>query len=235
MSLWADTHDIITRLDKQPTPRAVGETLLQALSAFGVRGMFAGSFPAVPQARITGYEILAQFSPRGWQDAYARRQLHDGNPVIHALGRTTRPFRWSEGGVPALKGWKGLNLARELGIADGLAVPTPELAGRLGVMSIGFERFEFSPRESRVLQLLSIVAYERMRGLSARPAPPVTLTARERDCLAFVAEGKSDAAIARVLGVSATTVHWHVENAKRKLGAKTRTQAVAKLYTNGLL
>lgn len=61
------------------------------------------------------------------------------------------------------------------------------------------------------------------------------LTARERDCLTFVAEGKSDWEIGVILGVSQATAHAHVENAKRKLGCRTRAQAVARAYVSGQL
>ena len=55
----------------------------------------------------------------------------------------------------------------------------------------------------------------------------MNLTARERQCLALLAEGKRDKEIARVLVVDPSTARKHVENARRKLGARTRAQAVA--------
>ncbi len=55
------------------------------------------------------------------------------------------------------------------------------------------------------------------------------LTARERDALAWVAEGKSDWEIAVILGLSETTVRFHVDNARKKLGAVNRAQAVARM------
>lgn len=60
-------------------------------------------------------------------------------------------------------------------------------------------------------------------------ADGVHLTARERDALAWVAEGKSDWEIAIILGLSETTVRFHVDNARKKLGAVNRAQAVARL------
>lgn len=68
----------------------------------------------------------------------------------------------------------------------------------------------------------------------APPAPFAPLAARlsprERDCIAFVAQGKSDWEIGVILGVSRTTAHSHVENAKRKLDCRTRAQAVGRFY-----
>ena len=52
------------------------------------------------------------------------------------------------------------------------------------------------------------------------------LSEREIDVLNWIATGKSDWQIGRILEVSPKTVNYHVENAKRKLGAGTRIQAV---------
>ena len=53
--------------------------------------------------------------------------------------------------------------------------------------------------------------------------------------LAWVAAGKSDWAIGRILNISGKTVNFHVENAKRKLGVGTRVQAVVAAMRNGLI
>jgi DNA-binding CsgD family transcriptional regulator len=63
-------------------------------------------------------------------------------------------------------------------------------------------------------------------------APALSL--RERDCLAFVAQGMNDADVALRLGIAQSTAHFYIEKAKRKLGAKTRAQAVAHLIAAGL-
>jgi DNA-binding CsgD family transcriptional regulator len=54
------------------------------------------------------------------------------------------------------------------------------------------------------------------------------LTPRELDVLAALAEGMTNKAIARRLNISLHTVKFHVESLFRKLGARTRTEAVAK-------
>ena len=61
------------------------------------------------------------------------------------------------------------------------------------------------------------------------PQAPVlsALTGRERDCLRFVADGLRTAELAHRLGVSEGTVEYHLRNARRKLGARTRDHAVA--------
>ena len=54
------------------------------------------------------------------------------------------------------------------------------------------------------------------------------LTPRELEVLAALAEGITNKAIARRLEISLHTVKFHVESVFRKLGARTRTEAVAK-------
>jgi DNA-binding CsgD family transcriptional regulator len=65
--------------------------------------------------------------------------------------------------------------------------------------------------------------------------PEVHVTARESEVLAWIAAGKSDWAIGRILNISDKTVNFHVENAKRKLGAGTRVQAVIAAMRCGII
>lgn len=59
------------------------------------------------------------------------------------------------------------------------------------------------------------------------------LTEREITCLKWIAEGKSDWQIGIILSISAKTVNYHVENAKRKYGVATRIQAVVAAIRSG--
>jgi len=54
------------------------------------------------------------------------------------------------------------------------------------------------------------------------------LTPRELDVLAAIGAGHSNKVIARELGISLHTVKFHIESLLRKLGARTRAEAVAK-------
>lgn len=54
------------------------------------------------------------------------------------------------------------------------------------------------------------------------------LTPRETQILDVIADGLTNKAIARRLGISLHTVKFHVESVFRKLGASTRTEAVAR-------
>ncbi|MDP9259604.1 MAG: helix-turn-helix transcriptional regulator, partial [Actinomycetota bacterium] len=61
---------------------------------------------------------------------------------------------------------------------------------------------------------------------AATSADPAGLTAREREVLALVAQGRTNRQIARSLVLSEKTVGHHVSSLLHKLGARTRTEAV---------
>jgi DNA-binding CsgD family transcriptional regulator len=58
----------------------------------------------------------------------------------------------------------------------------------------------------------------------------IELTAREREVLAWVARGKTNAEIAQLLWLAPKTVGKHLENVYAKLGVSTRTAAVAQCF-----
>ncbi|MFY9654718.1 response regulator transcription factor, partial [Trebonia sp.] len=60
-----------------------------------------------------------------------------------------------------------------------------------------------------------------------------TLTAREREVLAGIADGKSNREIARLLRVSEKTVKAHVSAVLAKLGVQDRTQAAVYAVRHG--
>jgi DNA-binding CsgD family transcriptional regulator len=72
-------------------------------------------------------------------------------------------------------------------------------------------------------------------GGSSWPRPERPLSSRERQVLALIAAGAQTAEIADRLTVSERSVREYVARARRKLGARTRSDAVARAVTSGLL
>src|SRR5215472_13221893 len=74
----------------------------------------------------------------------------------------------------------------------------------------------------------------RPRAESGAPPGLTTLTDREREVVALVAEGLSNEEIAGRLVVSPLTAKTHVSRAMSKLAARDRAQLVVLAYTHGL-
>ena len=71
---------------------------------------------------------------------------------------------------------------------------------------------------------------------ASRPSPPgEDLSPREREVLVLLVEGLSNPAIANRLVVARSTVNFHVGNILTKLGAASRTEAVARAVQHHLV
>ena len=79
---------------------------------------------------------------------------------------------------------------------------------------------------------VALVARERPK--ATEPAE-IELTPRELDVLALLAEGASNKAIARQLGISVHTAKFHVGSILDKLDATGRTDAVAHAARRGVI
>ncbi|MEV5710721.1 response regulator transcription factor [Actinoallomurus sp. NPDC052274] len=74
----------------------------------------------------------------------------------------------------------------------------------------------------------------RLMGRVRGPSPG-TLSKREREVLALVADGTTNREVARRLFVSEATIKTHLLHIYDKLGVRDRAAAVAKAYERGLL
>jgi DNA-binding CsgD family transcriptional regulator len=100
------------------------------------------------------------------------------------------------------------------------------------------DRVAFTRRDRLLLRLLQphiASAYRRECGTTTdgSPSVPPSLTPREREVLHWAASGMTNQEIGRVLRISGRTVQVHLAHACHKLGARSRTGAVAALLMNG--
>jgi DNA-binding CsgD family transcriptional regulator len=84
-------------------------------------------------------------------------------------------------------------------------------------------------------KLLVVLVRDSARTAASVGGLPERLSGREHEILQLVAAGKSNGRIASELYVSVGTVKTHLNNIYRKLGARSRTQAVARARELNLL
>jgi LuxR family quorum sensing-dependent transcriptional regulator len=228
--------DIIQRIDAATSIADAAQALLAGLKPMGVLSLMASDTAIVPKpAGARHAPDIAAATPPGWIGSQAARFVDAHNPNGDYARAVKRPFLWRSAplATKALYGayWEALG---EFGGVEGLAVPVRE-AGRSAGVSLAFGTAGWSREERRAMEFACYVFIDKVRELSPAPPEPPKLTARERDCLAFVAEGKTDWEISVIMGISQNTAHQHVESARRKLTAATRAQAVARFILLGLM
>jgi LuxR family transcriptional regulator, maltose regulon positive regulatory protein len=125
---------------------------------------------------------------------------------------------------------KAMVLAEPEGYVRTIVDEGPPMAEILSGMLQATNRGSLDPPvPARYLRKL-LVVLERDSARTASPVGrlPERLSGREHEILQLVAAGKSNRRIAAELFVSVGTVKTHLNNLYRKLGARSRTQAVAR-------
>jgi LuxR family quorum-sensing system transcriptional regulator CciR len=171
--------------------------------------------------------------------AYVREQERLPDPVLRAAERASSGFKWDK--LATLVSVSRteqdyMELAQRYGIAKGYTVPNH-------VPGETFGSCHFVVRPERVFpdanvsaaQALGNFAFEAARRLLAeRREPseswvePAPLSERQRECLLFVAKGKSDSIIGQLLDIKPRTVNEHIEAAKRRYSVATRSQLLVR-------
>ena len=172
-------------------------------------------------------------------DSYIRKYWRNGNymfhdPVVRKAFTSNQPVRYSE----YLVRTDNSKLVQEIydfrkkqGIIDGYGFPLKGRLNRFAVINIIGDMSRFSKAEIIKLEMYGILLYRRAAELfplkeSLGFVESGVLTDRERECLTWVAKGKTNWDISQILMITERTVQYHVENAREKLGVDTRLQAV---------
>ena len=85
--------------------------------------------------------------------------------------------------------------------------------------------------------MLDTIIKARLAGVARNETWPklALLSDREIEALTWVARGKTSAQIAELMGVSKRTIDFHLDSARIKLGAATRTEAAIKAAIGKLI
>ncbi len=83
--------------------------------------------------------------------------------------------------------------------------------------------------------MAGFVRVNRPKPATPPPSLEVTLSAREVDCMSWIAKGKTNWEISQILEISENTVRYHLKNAFRKLDANSRSSAVMRAAQAGLI
>jgi DNA-binding NarL/FixJ family response regulator len=179
--------------------------------------------------------IVGELVDRGFEVSVAR----DGQAGFVAVLKDKPDLVLCNIGVPVMSGFEVLERLTEIAPRLGhtpfvfLAAHADrdsELRGR----QLGADDYVTKPID---FDVLATIVSARLAGVARTKLWPrlVRLNDREVEALTWVARGKTSAQIARKLRLSKRTVDFHIDNARVKLGAATRTEAAIKAAAGSLI
>lgn len=184
--------------------------------------------PAVLDRPITEVGIA------DYPDEFYGRWLSQGyimhDPILRYALSYRAAFTWREAYEYATRyGRRIFDEAKEFGLVDGVAIPVIVGHYPTGLVSLVHPKPNFAAAEIAHIQLVCIHSYTRMlRIINAEKKDRThALTVREIDVLHYVAAGKTNWEIGRILDISEDTIKMHMKNITRKLDAANRAHSVA--------
>ncbi|TWB03666.1 autoinducer binding domain-containing protein [Bradyrhizobium stylosanthis] len=185
--------------------------------------------------------------PRSWTNRYLRLQYQRLDPVVLRARTEHAMFTWgaSSGSIRPRdrQQLRFFDEAMRFGIKAGITVPIRAGFGRMAAFTVAtddslMEQGHLLATSQDVVQLLGLYFHTHLRGRLAMNEDPQrvqVLSQRERQCLAWAALGKTVSETAEILAITARTVAFHLENARRKLGAASIAHCVALAIRQRLL
>jgi DNA-binding response OmpR family regulator len=185
--------------------------------------------------RETAALIAEELVDRGFEVSLA----HDGREGFMAILQIMPDLVLCDINLPIMSGFEVLErlsaLAPRLGhipfiFLTALTDRENELKGR----QLGADDYVTKPID---FDILVTIINARLVAVARTEMWPknVKLNDREVEALTWVARGKTSTEIAEVLGLTKRTVDFHLDNARVKLGAATRTEAAIKAATGKLI
>lgn len=176
--------------------------------------------------------------PESWLVRYQQAEHIHHDPVVRQATITTLPIYWD-------RSPKGRSVvfdeAREHGLANGITIPIHGANGEWSLLSVASDTASHLDRQHTSafvgqVQLTAFYMSEAARRFSETTSVSIRpLTKREKECLLWASRGKTSWEIGGILLISEPTVVFHLTNAKNKLEATNRRQAVAKAISLRLI
>lgn len=186
---------------------------------------------------LTPQKFILSGYPQEWVERYVAKSYFEVDPVVLHCQHSSLPVVWdehSQEGVGKTKEfWEE---ARSFGLKSGLSFVVHEQPGVSGIFSLARDRtLDLEGQDLAALigraQIFASLLHHAVARIDLPrllPQSAVTLTARERECLKWAADGKTAWEIGQILDITERTVIFHINNVTQKLGAVNKTQAIVR-------
>ncbi len=223
---------------------AVEDDLIARLNRFNVDNFILCQ--AVDRNRKPTAAIMCGRSLPEWRSHYIESRLGEKDDLLQAGLRSREPITWN--GFQTTRdvspGMKDVfDAATDHSLKDGFYLPIHQTDGSIfAVAMLSHGGIDRDGRVNAALHMLGIyysLAVQRLTSSGPNFMLPgerrPQLTRRQSECLQWVRAGKTDWEISQILGISEHTVIEHLEEARKRLNVRTRTQAVINAIHFGLI
>jgi DNA-binding NarL/FixJ family response regulator len=179
--------------------------------------------------------ICEELTDRGFEVAVA----YNGRDGLESILKQPPDLVLCDVGMPGMSGFQLLERLTSMAprferipfvLLTALGDHDSELKG----WQLGADDYLTKPVDYNVLAALICARLARVARSAIWPQQ-VKLREREVETLTWAARGKTFEEIGTILSLSKRTVEFHLDNARRKLGVATRTQALIKAATGNLI
>ncbi len=210
-----------------------------AIARFGFCSSAGGGWIGEGEGRLQRFYFNDW--PEEWREIHQRMSDFNHDPIVIEAGRVMKPFAFTQIRAevrPTPQGKALIDAFDAFGWREIFAVPIHGPAGYVGLVALAATgQTQLGQDERAALELMALAMHRRShetQGFGVGP-PATPITERQRECMRWVAAGRQDSEIAELLGLSISTVHYHVEVVKKRLDTRSRAQAVARLVLSGQL
>lgn len=182
----------------------------------------------------------------GWRKHYDTNRLGRVDELLKSGLTSSEPTTWSRFRAERRLTRQQENIyhqAADFGLRDGFFLPLHQPDGSM--LGITMTVPASMPTDHGTLAILHMISlYYSMAAtrlgmvaaaLNVERQEDAKLSPRQIECLQWIAEGKSGWEISQILNLSEHTVNEHLAAARRRMGVRTTTQAVAHAVLRGIV
>jgi DNA-binding CsgD family transcriptional regulator len=238
LKLLSDAYDAMERAESSADLRVEAEKFAKQM---GFEHFAYALTISAPSLKPQQY-FMSGF-PQEWVNHYLARGYFKVDPLVRHAENSTLPAIWDEHIFHEGKASEFWEEARAFGLQAGLSFAVHEQPGVTGIFSLARDKVldlqgqDLAALIGRAQMFASMLhhAVTRIDLPKLLPEGNTSLTARERECLKWAADGKTAWEIGKILSIAERTAVFHINNVVQKLGAANKTQAIVRAVALKLL
>lgn len=241
----AITH-LLKQLDDTRNIDEINQVFQQYSSDLGIKAFAFTYYSLNPSSRKKLKYEYASPSIKPWHNYYLESGYEDIDQTLQWARQAILPVFWDVNDqLKQAKTEREKELRQEslnFGIERGFSIPIHGPQQDFAVLAIYQMKGEKTLDPNFMYEWVSVAYYlyaairtKLQKQKRKTKSNKYELTPREMQCLKLTAENYLAKDIAKIISITERTVHYHLQNANKKIGTKHKYQAVAKVIAEGLM